>query len=222
MSQIGYVTLTGYVASEPKLYFTKNNEVPIASVRVGSTPRRVDRATGEWRDGDTSYFTVKCWRKLAMNARASLHKGDPIIVRGKFRTRTWADEDRTRTEVEIEADSIGHDLSFGWSHFNRGAHARPGAIQDLAQGEAIRQMVADEVPDLPADNSADLSGYPDDYAGESDGLPGDEGDGDPGAGMTAGRPDGPLASRDTLEHAGQGEPSGERAFAESESEPAPL
>jgi single-strand DNA-binding protein len=174
MSQIGYVTLTGYVASDPRLHFTKNNEVPVASIRVGSTPRRVDRNTGEWRDGDTSYFTVKCWRKLAMNAKAALHKGDPVIVRGKFHTRTWGDEERPRTEVEIEADSIGHDLTFGWTHFNRGAHAQPGAMGELAQGEAIRQMavpeaMASEMADLP--DGAEGPGYFDDYE-----------DGDPGSG----------------------------------------
>jgi single-strand DNA-binding protein len=169
MSQIGYVTLTGYVASDPRLHFTKNNEVPITSIRVGSTPRRVDRNTGEWRDGDTSYFTVKCWRRLAMNAKAALHKGDPVIVRGKFHTRTWVDEERSRTEMEIEADSIGHDLSFGWTHFNRGAYARPGAMGELAQGEGIRQMAAPEVTDPP--DGAEASGYFDDY-----------GDGDPGSG----------------------------------------
>lgn len=169
MSQIGYVTLTGYVASDPRLFFTKDNEVPVVNVRVGSTPRRVDRTTGEWRDGDTSYFTVKCWRKLAMNAKAALHKGDPVIVRGKFRTRTWVEQERSRTEVEIEADSIGHDLSFGWTHFNRGAYARPGAMDELAQGEAIRQMAASEMTDLP--DGAEMPGYFD-----------DNGDGDPGSG----------------------------------------
>ena len=145
MSQIGYVTLTGYVASDPKLFFTKNNEVPVTSVRVGSTPRRVDRTTGEWRDGD------------------------PVIVRGKFRTRTWVEEDRPRTEVEIEADSIGHDLSFGWTHFTRGGYAQPGAMGELAQGEAIRQMAASEMTDLP--DGAEMPGYFDDH-----------GDGDPGPG----------------------------------------
>jgi single-strand DNA-binding protein len=195
MNQIGYVTLTGYVATEPKLYFTKNNEVPMANIRVGSTPRRIDRTTGEWRDGDTSYFTVKCWRRLAMNAKASLHKGDPVIVQGKFRTRSWANEERSGTEVEIEADSIGHDLSFGWSHFNRGAHARPGAMQELAQGEAIRQMVAAEMPEMPdlPDDDAELSGYPGGHAGGADSLPGDEGDGDPEAGMPTGGLNDPLA-----------------------------
>ena len=171
MSQIGYVTLTGYVASDPRLFFTKNNDVPVTSVRVGSTPRRVDRTTGEWRDGDTSYFTVKCWRKLAMNAKAALHKGDPVIVRGKFRTRTWVEEERSRTEVEIEADSIGHDLSFGWTHFNRGAHAQPGAMGELAQGEAIRQMAASEMTDLP--DGVEMPGYFDDN-GDGDRGPGAE------------------------------------------------
>lgn len=207
MSQIGYVTLTGYVASDPRLFFTKNNDVPVASVRVGSTPRRVDRTTGEWRDGETSYFTVKCWRRLAMNAKAALHKGDPVIVRGKFRTRSWVEEERPRTEVEIEADSIGHDLSFGWTHFNRGAYERPGAMGELARGEAIRQMAAPEMAapemaDLP--EGAETPGYFDDY-----------GDGDPGAGaeLAAGNPGGPSAPRDTFQHA---------EAVQTREEPAPL
>lgn len=198
MSQIGYVTLTGYVTSDPRLNFTKSNEVPVTRVRVGSTPRRIDRNTGEWRDGDTSYFTVTCWRKLAMNAKAALHKGDPVIVRGKFRTRTWVEEERPRTEVEIEADSIGHDLSFGWTHFNRGAYARPGAMGELAQGEAIRQMAAPEMADLP--DGAEMPGYFDDH-----------GDGDPGA--SAG-----LAA----EEAEEAEESAAREESAAQEEPAPL
>ena len=175
MSQVGYVTLTGYVTSEPKIWHAGQAQTPVAKIRVGSTPRRLDRQTGEWLDGETSYYTVKCWRKLAENVHSCLRKGDMVIVRGKFRARTWVDnEQRARSELEIEADSVGHDLAFGWSHFNRGVRAPIGAAQRAAEGETVRQDVPSDAdvpydPELgdeeaPQDLSGD-EGYPDQEAG---------------------------------------------------------
>lgn len=120
MSQTATVTVTGYLTADPKLLFTRQTKTPVTHLRLGMTPRRVDRDTGEWRDGASSYFTVNCWRRLALNVTGSLRKGDPVIVRGRLKTRLWQDDGRPRTEVEIEADAIGHDMSFGWSHYMRG------------------------------------------------------------------------------------------------------
>jgi single-strand DNA-binding protein len=89
---------------------------------------------------DTSYYTVKCWRRLAVNVKGSLRKGDMVIIRGKFVTRTWVDDQqRTRTQMQVEADSVGHDLSYGWSHFNRGAQTSWNSVREQADGEVARQ-----------------------------------------------------------------------------------
>ena len=66
MSQGGYVTLVGFVAQDPIQRETKNG-VLVTDLRIGATPRVQDRATNEWRDGDTSYYSVSCWRKLGEN-----------------------------------------------------------------------------------------------------------------------------------------------------------
>jgi single-strand DNA-binding protein len=159
MSQVGYVTLTGYVTAEPKMWLTARTQTPVASVRVGSTPRRLNRGTGEWQDGETSYYTVKCWRKLAENVHGSLRKGDMIIVRGKISTRTWVDDQqRTRTEMQVEADSMGHDLSFGWSRLNRGVWVPPGSRRGIDEGEAARQGMS---PDADPAQDADSAQYAD-------------------------------------------------------------
>jgi single-strand DNA-binding protein len=213
MSQVGYVTLTGYVTAEPKMWHTARTQTPVAKVRVGSTPRRLDRQTGEWQDGETSYYTVKCWRKLAENVTGCLRKGDMVIVRGKVRTRTWVDDQqRTRSEVEIEADSVGHDLAFGWSHFNRGVHVPPGAARRMANGEMARQGMAPDA-DLPDD--APFPGEFDDYEDAPSDLPGDDGSDGPGIRLAPGAPDGPLTSQDAPRYTERSESSGdERAFAE--------
>jgi single-strand DNA-binding protein len=144
MSQDNQITLRGYVTAEPKFWQATPTRIPLAEIRVGSTPRRLNRETGEWLDGDTSYYTVKCWRRLAVNVASCLRKGDMVLIRGKVITRTWQDDQqRSRTQVQVEADSVGHDLSFGWSHFNRGVQPPPHAAQHLADGETSRQDGSD-------------------------------------------------------------------------------
>jgi single-strand DNA-binding protein len=140
MSQENTITLRGFVTAEPKFWQPTPTHTPVTEIRVGSTPRRLNRATGEWENGDTSYYTVKCWRRLAVNVKGSLRKGDMVIIRGKFVTRTWVDDQqRTRMQMQVEADSVGHDLSYGWSHFNRGAQTPWNSTRDQADGEVARQ-----------------------------------------------------------------------------------
>jgi single-strand DNA-binding protein len=140
MSQDNQITLRGYVTAEPKFWQKTPTQPPVAEIRVGSTPRRLNRDTGEWLDGDTSYYTVKCWRRLAVNVASCLRKGDMVIIRGKVVMRTWLDDQqRSRSQMQVEADSVGHDLSFGWSHFNRGVQVPRNAAQQLADGEMARQ-----------------------------------------------------------------------------------
>src|SRR6266705_6723944 len=74
------ISLTGYVATQPVTRLVKEG-VTNVSMRVAWTPRRQDRATGEWVDGNTSYATVICWRKLATNVAICLRKGDPVMIK---------------------------------------------------------------------------------------------------------------------------------------------
>lgn len=119
MSQGGYVTLVGFVAQDPIQRPTKNG-VLVTDLRVGATPRVQDRVTNEWRDGITSYYDVSCWRRLGDNVRASLRKGDPVMIKGKFRSRTFTDKNGvTRTVIDIVADTVGHDMNRGVANYLR-------------------------------------------------------------------------------------------------------
>jgi single-strand DNA-binding protein len=139
MSQENQITLRGYLTAEPKFYQKTPEAAPLAEIRVGSTPRRLNRETGEWQDLPTSYYRVKCWRRLAINAASSLKKGDMVIIRGHFYMHNWIDnQQRPRSTLEIEADTVGHDLAYGWSHYLRGT--RPsGKSAGVNSGETARQ-----------------------------------------------------------------------------------
>jgi single-strand DNA-binding protein len=166
MSQENTIILRGFVTAEPKFWQTAPTQTPLAEIRLGHTPRRLNRATGEWEDGETSYYTVKCWRRLAVNVKGSLRKGDMILVRGKVVMRTWVDDQqRNRVQMQVEADSVGHDLAFGWSHFNRGDQSPWNSTRRQAEGEALRPDVdayedADDQDAVDAAEAPDIAGDP--------------------------------------------------------------
>jgi single-strand DNA-binding protein len=113
------ISLTGYVATQPLVRTVKSGATNL-SMRVAWTPRRQDRVTGEWADGNTSYVTVICWRKLATNGAVCLRKGDPVVVKGRLSIRSYDDKQGVpRIAVEVEATSVGHDLSRGVATFQR-------------------------------------------------------------------------------------------------------
>jgi len=143
MNQGGYVTLTGFVATEPRISVVKNG-LTVTHMRVGSTVRKLDRETGEWRDGETSFYSVTAWRSLASNAAACLHKGLPVIVAGQLRTKRY--EDRTgqsREDVQVDAETIGIDLKRGVATFTRTPRPALDAAA-LDRGEAIGAGFADD------------------------------------------------------------------------------
>ena len=105
------ITLTGNVAFTPKLR-TVASGASVADFRLACTPRRQDRTTGEWSDGQTLWFGVTCWKALAENAAASLGKGDRVVVSGRLAMRVWTGDDGVeRSSYEIEANSLGVDLN---------------------------------------------------------------------------------------------------------------
>jgi single-strand DNA-binding protein len=133
------VNLAGYVATDPK--FKKvAGDISSARLRVAYTARRRDKETGEWSDGPTSFVNIQCWRTLADNVRASVHKGEPVLVMGRLQIRRFEDQEGApRTVVEIEAMSIGHDLTRGVAQFSRtrwpsGLAAADAELQAAAPG----------------------------------------------------------------------------------------
>ncbi len=149
MSQGGYVTLVGFVAQDPNIRTTTTGKL-VTKVRVGATPRFRDNATGQWRDGETSYFNVSCWSRLADHVRASLHKGDPVIVKGRFKTNSFEDKNgQLRTSIEITADTVGHDLSRGPANYIRLRPQHVNTDDDRASDETAENPENLDVPEGP-------------------------------------------------------------------------
>jgi single-strand DNA-binding protein len=112
------ITTAGLVATTPR-YLVTADGLPITSFRLATTSRKFDARTGEWVDGEANWYTVTAFHDLAINAASSIEKGHRIVVQGAVRVRDWDNGERSGTSVEIEAEVIGHDLSWGTAVFTR-------------------------------------------------------------------------------------------------------
>lgn len=122
------VTLQGHVGGAVQLRQVGDSQV--AHLRVACTPRRLKRATGEWVDGETQWYSVSAWRHLGEHCARSLGSGDPVILHGRLQTRTYVNKAGVEvTGLEVEALLIGHDLSRGTSSFRK----RPTPAEQSAQ-----------------------------------------------------------------------------------------
>ena len=146
-----HITVSGLVATPPR-HIVTGEGLPITSFRLASTQRRFDRSTQRWIDGETNWYTITAFRQLAINSATSIGKGDRVVLSGRLRIREWENADRSGTNVEIEADCLGHDLMWGTAQYSRTIARSVGSASgsgSAASGAAAR----DEFP--PADDSGD-------------------------------------------------------------------
>jgi single-strand DNA-binding protein len=138
-----YVQLTGNVGGTVEF---RNNGVPVASFRLAHTPRV--RRNGEWVDAATTWITVTCFRALAENVTASIHKGQPVLVAGRLRTNVWTKEGVTYERLTLEATTVGHDLTRGTATFFRTRTDEAHEDRDLSLGEVIGRVESQPVAGL--------------------------------------------------------------------------
>jgi len=132
------ICISGLVATAPR-HIVTNEGLPITSFRLASTQRRFDRSNQRWIDGETNWYTITAFRQLAINSSTSVGKGDRVVLNGRLRIREWENADRSGTNIEIEADSLGHDLMWGTAQFSRtvsngGGGGTSGQQPDSADG----------------------------------------------------------------------------------------
>jgi single-strand DNA-binding protein len=106
------ITVVGNLTDNPELRFTPSG-VAMARFTVAVNPRVFDKATGEWRDGEASFYNCTAWRQLAENTAQSLSKGIRVIVTGTIAQQRWETEQgEKRSTFAVTAEAVGPDLSY--------------------------------------------------------------------------------------------------------------
>src|ERR1700719_4612701 len=113
------ITVVGNLVSDPELRYTPTG-VAVATFRVASTPRVMDRQTNEWKDGDSLFLTCNVWRQAAENVAESLQRGMRVIVSGRLKQRSYeTKEGEKRTVFEVEVEDVGPSLRNASAKVNR-------------------------------------------------------------------------------------------------------
>ena len=118
------ITMIGNLVDDPELRFTPSGAA-VAKFRVASTPRYLDKATNEWKDGESLFLQCQIWRQAATfsaalrqiwrqaaeNVAESLTKGMRVILSGRLKQRSYeTKEGEKRTVFEVEVDEVGPSL----------------------------------------------------------------------------------------------------------------
>src|SRR5579859_7478975 len=121
------ITVRGNVVDQPERRVTESG-VTMVSFRVASTERRFNLEANEWSDGNQLFVRVTCWREMAENVALSVNKGDPILVFGRLFSRRYVKDEVSRLTYEVDATSVGHDLSRGVGKFDKRSRRLSGAV----------------------------------------------------------------------------------------------
>jgi single-strand DNA-binding protein len=99
MVSFNRVVLAGNLTRDPELRFTQEG-VPVCSFSIA-----VNRVRSKSEAVD--FFNVSCWRELGERVANYKKKGDPILVEGRLKYRTWqAPDGAKRSAVEVVADRV--------------------------------------------------------------------------------------------------------------------
>lgn len=105
------ITVVGNLAREIELRFTPAGAA-VANFTVASTPRTLDKASNEWKDGEALFLRCTLWRQPAENAANSFSKGDRVIVQGRLKQRKYEKDGVEHTVIEMDADELGASVQY--------------------------------------------------------------------------------------------------------------
>ena len=150
------VTFVGNLADDPELRYTQGG-VAVVSVRVGSTPRTLNRSTNEWVDGETVWVRCTAWREAAENIAQSLTKGTRVVVTGRLKAPSayQSAQGEARASLELEIDEIGPSLRYATASITRRAREGGAPAVESPWGETKAPASGADAWANPADPAVD-------------------------------------------------------------------
>lgn len=141
------LTIIGNLTDAPELRFTPSGQA-VANFTVASTPRSFDKATSEWKDGETLFLRCSVWRDAAENVAESLTRGTRVIVTGRLRSRSYETKSGDkRTVIELDVDEVGPSLRYATAKAAKTQRgAAPGGDAWATGGQGWSGAATDEPP----------------------------------------------------------------------------
>lgn len=127
------VTIVGNVGSDPELRFTGDGTA-VASFSLAETSRKKNAQTGEWEDGNTTWFRVSVFGGAAENVAETIRKGMRAIVQGGLENRQYTtDQGEERYSLDVRAYEVGPSLKWAKGQLVK-------SVPDQGGGQSIQQQ----------------------------------------------------------------------------------
>ena len=152
------ITVVGRLTADPVLRATTSGTT-MATFRLATNVRKKDPASGEYVDGQTSYYNVRAYRSLGANLAACLSKGQAVVVSGSLEVTEYSRQDGTKGVAgEILATAVGHDLTWGITRLTKVARSVSG--ESVANDpHVIASMTALEAQDAEIEQHPSTADY---------------------------------------------------------------
>jgi len=102
---INSVQQEGNLTRDPDVATTSSGKT-VLKFSIAQTTRRKNETTGQWEDGDASFFDVEFWPSDPQYWIKRLGKGTGVVVIGELKQDRWEKDGKTNSRVVIRASSI--------------------------------------------------------------------------------------------------------------------
>lgn len=136
MANLNRIFLMGNLTRDPELRYTPGGAaVTSFGLAINTT---IGRSDGGEPKEETCFVRVVVWGKQAESCKQYLTKGRLVCVEGRLIYRSWEQDGKTRSTLEVRADRV---------QFLGGAPRPRGGGDEAPSGEAAAVDVAAHEPD---------------------------------------------------------------------------
>lgn len=158
------ITVRGWAGSKPRMYVNHSEDGKTSQAttifNVGVTPRSFNKREGAYQDGNTMWYSVRCYGNLARNVSLSINKGCPVLVRGRLVNRLFTGKSgEERSSAVIMADSIGVELNSGTVHFAKTVHQKFADSQSGEINAGVQNEWGEEPSSIEQTSEESQSGW---------------------------------------------------------------
>jgi single-strand DNA-binding protein len=163
------ITVVGNLTADPELRYTQGG-LAVANFTIASTPRSFDKASNEWKDGESLFMRCSVWREFAEQVAGSLTKGTRVVATGQLKQRSYeTKEGEKRSSIELDVHEVGPSLKYATAQVTRvqrGEGGRGGA-QPQQQGQGWAADGAGGGTYIEPGASSDVWNSPGSYSDET-------------------------------------------------------
>ncbi len=161
MASVNKVILVGNLGADPEIRALPNGD-PVANIRLATTERYKDKASGEMREL-TEWHRVVFFNRLAEVVRDYLKKGSSVYIEGRIRTRKWQDQSgQDRYSTEIMGDQMQmlggrstSTVSMDQEGYGQGSAQAPARASNFAPTSAPANRPSSAPAQAPASSGFD-------------------------------------------------------------------